>query len=158
MAKNKLNLLQIILLCVAAVGVILAIVGIAVPWYTGKLETLLGGTSESYGLFAEYAKETDISIALVQAFAIITLIFTVAACLVMALNSLGVVKIKWLIRVICAAVVIVFAVLTLIFAIVYGNQFSTAGVLSTELAASAGAYLLPIGSIITAVPLFLGKE
>ena len=158
MAKSKLNVLGLVLICVAAAGLVLAIVGIAVPWYSGKIETFVGGTSESFGLFAKYP-EVDLPVALVQSFAIITLVLTAAACATVALNSLGVVKVKWLIRVICAAVVILFAVLTFVFALVYGNQFATAGVLgSTNLAANAGAYLLPIGAIVSAVPLFFGKN
>ena len=161
MAKNKLNVLQIVLICVAVVGVILAIVGIAVSWYSYTV-TSLGSHTENYGLFAKEFNDTDVGfpIGVVRAFGIISLILTVAACAVMCLNSLGLVKIKWLYRVICAAVVILFAVLTFIFGLVYAGKFNDKMGYGdvAKFAASAGAYLLPIGSIITAVPLFLGKE
>ena len=161
MAKSKLNTLGIVLLVVAVVGVILAVVGIAVPWFVQKGEVvMLGSSTKNYGLFADYAEGSDFPIAAVQAFAIITLILTVAACAVLALNSLGIVKVKWLYRVICACVVILCAVLTFIFALVFAGQYENfAGKVSSwEFNASAGSYLLPIGAIVASVPLFFGKN
>lgn len=154
MAKKNISMIQIVLICVAAVGLILAIVGIAVPWYTLKAESIVGSGAENFGLFADYGSGTDMSIALVQSFAIITLILTIAACVVLSLNLLGVVKIKWIYRVICAAVVIVFALLTLIFAIVYANQYGSAEMFGAKMSftAGAGAYLLPIGAVISLCP------
>ena len=161
MAKNKLNILSIVLLAVALVGVILAIVGIAIPWFIAEGKSALGSSSSTtYGLFAEYAEGSDFPIAVVQAFAIITLILSVVACAVLALNTLGIVKVKWLYRVICAAIVIIFAILTLAFALVFAGQYeNVSGILgSLTFDASAGSFLLPIGAIVASVPLVFGKN
>lgn len=161
MAKNKLSTLGIVLLAVALLGVILAVVGIAVPWFATQSTNIISGdNTESYGLFAEYL-ESDFPIALVQTFAIISLVLAVAACAVLALNTLGVVKVKWLYRVVCAAVVILFAVLTFIFALVFANQYGSIdfGALgNASFVASAGSYLLPIGTLLTGVPLVFNKD
>lgn len=162
MAKNKLNVLQIVLICVAVVGVILAIVGISIDWFKVNAE---GSNVASMSLFEKDMEKIDdlvgFPIGAVRAFGIISLILAVAACAVMCLNSLGVIKVKWLYRVICAAAVIVVAVLAFVFALVYAGKYTEAtggAAVGVKLVADAGAYLLPIGAIISAVPLFLGKE
>ena len=161
MAKKKLNILSIILLAVSLVGVILAVVGIAIPWFVSE-GTLLGNSSSTnYNLFAEFKGEPDFPIAAVQAFAIITLILAVLACIVLTLNSLGIVKVKWLYRVICAALVVVCAILTLVFAIVFADKYfnNVSNALgSASFNASAGSYLLPIGAIVASVPLVIGRK
>ena len=160
MAKKKLNILGIVLIAVAVVGVVLTIVGIAIPWFATQAKSVIGNSTESYGLFAENL-DGDFPIAVVQAFAIISLILAVAACALHTVNTLGLVKVKWIYRVICAALVIVCAILTLVFAIVFANQYSGASlgnIASVEFVTSAGSYLLPIGAIVASIPLFFGKK
>ena len=161
MAKNKLNTLGIILLAVAVVGVVLAVVGIAVPWFVASAKSALGSSSSTtYALFADYSDGSDFPIAVVQAFAIVTLVLAVVACAVLALNTLGIVKVKWLYRVICAAIVIICAILTFVFALVFAGQYeNVSGALgSLAFDASAGSYLLPIGAIVASVPLVFNKD
>ena len=158
---KKLNLMSIILLAVAAVGLVLAIVGLAVPWYAATATVLGKSDTTTFGLFSDKLSGSDFPIACVQAFALITFIFAVAACAVLALNTLGIFQVKWLYRVICAGVVILFAVLTFIFGLVFAGQFeggSIGGLASADFAASAGVYLLAIGAIAVSVPLFLNKD
>lgn len=160
MAKKKLNILGIVLIAVAVVGIVLAIVGIAIPWFTTQTKTLVGDNAKTYGLFAEKL-DGDFPIAVVQAFAIISLILAAAACTLLALNTFGLVKVKWLYRAILAGLVVVCAILTLVFAIVFANQYGGAGisgVASVEFVTSAGSYLLPIGAILAGLPLLVGRK
>lgn len=160
MAKKKLNVLGIVLLAVAVVGLILAVVGIAIPWF--ETQTKLGSTGKTttYVLFADYG-DSDFPIAAVQAFAIISLILAAAACAVLALNTFGVVKVNWLCRVILAGLTVVCAILTLVFAIVFAGQgggASLGNIASIKFVTSAGSYLLPIGAIVAGVPLVFGRK
>lgn len=158
MAKKKMDVLSIVLIAVAVAGLILAVVGIAIPWFT--LPSKIGTEDKTYTLFAEFLK-TDFPIAAVQAFAIISLVLAVAACAVFALNTFGVVKINLLVRVILAALTVVCAILTLVFAIVFASKHGNAvlsGLTTVELVAGAGAYLLPIGTIFACVPLVFNRK
>lgn len=160
MAKKKIDVLGIVLIAIAVVGVILAVVGIAIPWFATQGKSVLGDKTETYGLFADFGK-SDFPIAAVQAFAIISLVLAVVACAVRALNTFGVVKINWLIRVILAGLTVVCAILTLVFAIVFAGQdggLSMGSLLNVQFVASAGSYLLPIGAIVASIPLVFNRK
>lgn len=160
MAKKKIDVLSIVLIAVAVVGLILAVVGIAIPWFEMQGNSIVGNKSNTYGLFADYG-DPDFPVALVQAFAIISLVLAVAACAVFALNTFGVVKVNWLIRLILAGLTVVCAILTLVFALVFASKYvdvSLGNIASLKCVANAGAYLLPIGTIFACVPLVFNRK
>ena len=154
--KQKLSILSIVLLAVAAAGVVLAVVGVAIPWFS----TTLGTKTTPYGLFnetlanlAEVAQKADqlnIPLASVQAFGLITLILGAITCVATLLQVFGVVKLKLLIRIICVALVVACAVIALALALSLANVLKLDG--------AAGIYLLLIGGIVAAVPLLLVKN
>ena len=149
--KKKINLLSIVLLAIAVVGVVLAVVGIAINWFTF---TALGKTT-GYGLFADGLADLGklaeaVPIAAVQAFAIITLILGALSCVCILLQAFGMLKLKFLIRLIIVALVIVCAVVAFALALSFANAIKHDG--------AAGIYLLLVGGILASVPLLLCKD
>ena len=154
----KMNRISVIKIVVAVVSVIMAIVGIFVPWFATETEHPHYKGS-MYGLFKQF-RETDFPLGVLQAFALITLILSIAACVICILKSIGIIKIKQLFCIICAVIVIFFAVLTFIFDIVVAKQYGImfSGMPSLYFVPSVGAYLLAIGSIMASSPLFFGNK
>lgn len=157
MATKKLGTLGIILLAVSVVGLILAIVGICVPYFVTTIDAgILGKHTETTALFekgiTDGDKVLDFPVAAVQAFSLIALICTAACVALTVLNVLGVVKLGFIVKAIVAGATVVMALLAIIFAGVYVGQFET-----SILSVGAGAYLLFFGSVIGAVPAVLAK-
>lgn len=153
---KKLNRFSVFMIALAGIGIIFSIVSFFVPWFTFNTEV----GSCRYGLF-EYVLEIDFPIALLQSFAIITVIFASAAYSLFVLHSLNVVKIKWAYRIACAVTVTLFAVLTFIFTIAvvkeyHSNYFGIP--LMGGVIPSIGAWFLPFGTIISCIPLLFNRQ
>lgn len=148
---KKSNCFSGIMIAVAAIGITFSIVGLFVPWFSYATEM----SFRSCGLF-EPICEIDFPIQLLQSFAIITLVLALAACILFVLHSSDVIKIKWAYRIIYAAIVTLFAVLTLIFTTVVAKEFNAnyMGIpLMGRIVTHAGALFLPLGAIVTGIPL-----
>ena len=163
---KKVGLLDLIKMIAAAVGLVLAVVGLCVPFFAQVTDSIVGGGTETFGLFADFERlealmEGDLTIAVVQAFAIISLIVTALASVLVIFGKLGFIKVGFLTRLIFAIVTVVLAVLVVVFAATYAAQSplnGDAGALgSTAFVASAGAYLMMVGGIVSGVSLFLSK-
>ena len=156
MAKKKIGLLGIILLAVSAVGLILTVVGVAVPWFTLDLGPL--GT-DTYGLFGkglgDLGKLADFPVSPAQAFALITLILGAGCCGLVALEVFGVFglgnSLVWfIVRIALVVLTAVSAILAMILGLVFADKAGLAG--------NAGAYLTLIGGLLASVPLVLSRK
>lgn len=168
MAKKakKVGLFDIIMIIASAIGLVLAVIGLCVPFFAQVTESIVGGGTETFGLFADFEAlealmEGDLTIAVVQAFAIISLIVTALASVLVILGKLGFIKVGFLTRLIFAIVTVVLAVLVVVFAATYAAQsplnLDVGELGSTSFVASAGAYLMMVGGIVSGVSLFLSK-
>ena len=163
---KKVGLLDLIKMIAAAVGLVLAVVGLCVPFFAQVTDSIVGGGTETFGLFADFEglealMDGGLTVGVVQAFAIISLIVTALASVLVILGKLGFIKVGFLTRLIFAIVTVVLAVLVVVFAATYAAQSplnGDAGALgSTAFVASAGAYLMMAGGIVSGVSLFLSK-
>ena len=163
---KKVGLLDLIKMIAAAVGLVLAVVGLCVPFFAQVTDSIVGGGTETFGLFADFEglealMDGGLTVGVVQAFAIISLIVTLLASVLVILGKLGFVRVGFLTRLIFAIVTVVLAVLVVVFAATYAAQSplnGDAGALgSTAFVASAGAYLMMVGGIVSGVSLFLSK-
>ena len=163
---KKVGLLDLIKMIAAAVGLVLAVVGLCVPFFAQVTDSIVGGGTETFGLFADFEglealMDGGLTVGVVQAFAIISLIVTLLASVLVILGKLGFVRVGFLTRLIFAIVTVVLAVLVVVFATTYAAQSplnGDAGALgSTAFVASAGAYLMMVGGIVSGVSLFLSK-
>lgn len=156
MANKKLGTLGIVLLALSVVGLILAIVGICVPYFSSTVELLGSKHTETTALFekgiADGDKYLDFPVAAVQAFSIIAVICTAACVALTVLGALGTKKLGFIVRAIIAGLTVVIALLAIIFAGVYVAQFDP-----VPLSVGAGAYLLFFGAVMGAVPAALVK-
>lgn len=153
---KKWNHFSVILIAVAAVGIIFSIVSFFVPWFTFNTEV----SPCRYGLF-EHIFEIDFPVSLLQSFAIITVSFASVAYALFVLHALGVVKIKLAYRFACAVIVTLFAVLTLVFTMVVAEEYHANyfGIpLMGGVIPSIGAWFLAIGAIISCIPLLFNKN
>ena len=169
MAKKakKVGLFDIIMIIASAIGLVLAVIGLCIPFFSQVTESIVGNPDpETFGLFADFEAlealmEGDLTIAVVQAFAIISLIVTALASVLVILGKLGVIKVGFLTRLIFAIVTVVLAVLVVVFAATYAAQsplnLDVGELGSTSFVASAGAYLMMVGGIVSGVSLFLSK-
>ncbi len=163
---KKVGLLDLIKMIAAAVGLVLAVVGLCVPFFAQVTDSIVGGGTETFGLFADFEglealMDGGLTVGVVQAFAIISLIVTLLASVLVILGKLGFIRVGFLTRLIFAIVTVVLAVLVVVFAATYAAQSplnGDAGALgSTAFVASAGAYLMMVGGIVSGVSLFLSK-
>ena len=163
---KKVGLLDLIKMIAAAVGLVLAVVGLCVPFFAQVTDSIVGGGTETFGLFADFEglealMDGGLTVGVVQAFAIISLIVTLLASVLVILGKLGFIRVGFLTRLIFAIVTVVLAVLVVVFAATYAAQSTLngdAGALgSTAFVASAGAYLMMVGGIVSGVSLFLSK-
>ena len=163
---KKVGLLDLIKMIAAAVGLVLAVVGLCVPFFAQVTDSIVGGGTETFGLFADFERlealmDGGLTVGVVQAFAIISLIVTLLASVLVILGKLGFIRVGFLTRLIFAIVTVVLAVLVVVFAATYAAQSplnGDAGALgSTAFVASAGAYLMMVGGIVSGVSLFLSK-
>ena len=163
---KKVGLLDLIKMIAAAVGLVLAVVGLCVPFFAQVTDSIVGGGTETFGLFADFEglealMDGGLTVSVVQASAIISLIVTLLASVLVILGKLGFIRVGFLTRLIFAIVTVVLAVLVVVFAATYAAQSplnGDAGALgSTAFVASAGAYLMMVGGIVSGVSLFLSK-
>ena len=161
MAKKKakkLGLFGLIFLIASVVGLILAVVGICIDFFTASLLGHSGGMA----LFEEGLADGGVPIALVQAFAIISLALTAIACIITVLGSFGVINVGGLAKFIGAALVIVFAA-------TWASEFvpsddALGGILGGiadaakySVAPAAGAYLVMVGGVVSGASMLLAK-
>ncbi len=154
---KKPALMGIILSAVAAVGFVLAIVGLAVD----AVKAGAMGISLGVQWFDLGGAPVDIPGELLEAFAIILFIFSFAACVLTVLSAFGIVKLPNVVKFAAAALIVVIALLTVILTCVFVNQLNDAMGIATSGAGykvDAAPFLIAIGSIATAVPLALIKE
>ena len=168
MAKKKakkLGLFGLIFLLASVVGLILAVVGICIDFFVSS-GTALGETvSEGSGLFEDYSlleatMDGNLTIVIVQVFAIVSLVLTALACLITVCGSLGIVRVGGLAKFIGAALVIVLAVFVIVFAATYAGQVPTidgGNLLGTKFAPAAGAYLVMVGGVVSGASMLLAK-
>ena len=118
MAKKKakkIGLFDGLMMLMALVGLVLAVVGICIPFFTKNTTVLNGEKVTNFGLFDDYAaielamEEGGLTIGLVQAFAIVSLVLTVLATLIVILGKLGILRFKGILKLIFAILVIVSA-------------------------------------------------
>ena len=164
MAKKKakkLGLFGLIFMLASIVGLVLAVVGLCIDFFT--VSAL--GRSSGLVLFEEGLADGGVPIALVQAFAIISLALTAIACIITVLGSFGVIKVGGLAKFIGAALVIVLAVLVIVFAATWASEFvpsdgilgGIADAAKYSVAPAAGAYLMMVGGIVTGASMLLAK-
>lgn len=170
MAKKKakkLGLFGIILLLASIVGLVLAVVGIFIDFFTVSL----AGESAGVALFEEGLGDGDIPIALVQAFAIAAVVLAAIACIVTVLGTFGIVKVGGLAKFLAAALVIVVAVLVVVFAATWAASFVPKGgdgilgdiiggivdAAGYSYTAGAGAYLVTVGGVLSGASMLLAK-
>ena len=169
--KNKIGLFDLLMMLMALVGLVLAVVGICIPFF--RLNVL--GQSEGIKLFAEGLADGDFPIATVQAFAIVSLVLTALATALVILGKLGVLRFKGLIKLLFAIVVIVIAALVITFAATYAAQYDptsigegAGGILGgilggiadaadVSFVAATGAYLVMAGGVVAGVALLVSK-
>ena len=169
--KNKIGLFDLLMMLMALVGLVLAVVGICIPFF--RLNVL--GQSEGIKLFAEGLADGDFPIATVQAFAIVSLVFTAIAAALVLLGKLGVIRFKGLFKLLLAIATIVFAALVITFAATYAAQYDLtsignnaggifggilgglADLTDASFVAAFGAYLVMGGGVVSGVALLVSR-
>ena len=163
---KKVGLLDLIKMVAAAVGLVLAVVGLCVPFFAQVTTSIVGDNTQTVGLFGDYEAlealmEGGITIVVIQSIAIISLIFTVFASVLVILGKLGIIRMGAIVKLIFAVVTVVLAVLVMSLAVAYAAQSTLnldGGSLgSTSFVAAAGAYLMMAGGIVSGVTLVLSK-
>ena len=163
---KKVGLLDLIKMVAAAVGLVLAVVGLCVPFFAQVTTSIVGDNTQTVGLFGDYEAlealmEGGITIVVIQSIAIISLIFTVFASVLVILGKLGIIRMGAIVKLIFAVVTVVLAVLVMSLAVAYAahsplNQ-DGGSLGSTSFVAAAGAYLMMAGGIVSGVTLVLSK-
>ena len=170
MAKKKakrIGLFDMLMMIMAAVGLVLAVVGICIPFFTMNTTVLNGENVTNFGLFDDYAaielamEEGGLTIGLVQAFAIVSLVLTVLATLIVILGKLGILRFKGILKLIFAILVIVIAALVITFAATYASQYVISGSIGSlagnSFNAGTGAYFVMAGGVVAGVALLVSK-
>lgn len=168
MAKKKakkLGLFGLIFMLVSIVGLVLAVVGLCIDFFESSITAIGETRSSGMGLFEDYSiieatMDGDMTIVLVQVFAIVSLVLTALGCLITVCGSLGIVRVGGLVKILGAALVVVLAVLVIVFAATYAGQAPAvdAGDFGgTKFAPAAGAYLMMVGGIVTGASMLLAK-
>ena len=169
---NKIGLFDLLMMLMALVGLALAVVGICIPFF----QLNLADGSTGMGLFEEgLAEGSDFPLATVQAFAIISIVFTVIAAALVILGKLGVIKFKGFFKLILAIATIVFAALVITFAATYAAQYDLSSIggsmggiwgdilggisdlTNTSFVAATGAYFVMSGGVVAGVALLVSK-
>lgn len=164
--KMKIENSQIITMGMALVSIVLAIVGLFVPYFsrTAKSELIGSKSTTTYGLFNETVTDLsanmDTSVSLVRTFAIIAVVLAVLAAVGAVLVSLRIIPRNGLLKLLFAAATVVIGVLALVFTFTFCGQFELDGgaVAQYTWTAGVGAYLLGIGTILGGVTLLLAKK
>ena len=163
---KKVGLLDLIKMVAAAVGLVLAVVGLCVPFFAQVTTSIVGDNTQTVGLFGDYEAlealmEGGITIVVIQSIAIISLICTVFASVLVILGKLGIIRMGAIVKLIFAVVTVVLAVLVMSLAVAYAAQsplnLDGGSLGSTSFVAAAGAYLMMAGGIVSGVTLVLSK-
>lgn len=163
---KKVGLLDLIKMVAAAVGLVLAVVGLCVPFFAQVTTSIVGDNTQTVGLFGDYEAlealmEGGITIVVIQSIAIISLIFTVFASVLVIFGKLGIIRMGAIVKLIFAVVTVVLAVLVMSLAVAYAAQsplnLDGGSLGSTSFVAAAGAYLMMAGGIVSGVTLVLSK-
>ncbi|MBR2989038.1 MAG: hypothetical protein IKC64_04875 [Clostridia bacterium] len=174
-AKKTIDTTALMFIGIAVVGLILAILGLCLPWITSANGNVADGIFSV--LFDDLQSScTDAnfeiySFGLVRTFGIISLVLAIAATALIVLKTLGIFELKGLIKLIIAVAVVVVAVLLLVFAISYISSLNAifdknivgAGIRALygfgDAPASMGvaSFFLPIGTAMTGVAYLLNK-
>ena len=165
--KAKIGLTDLLMMIMALVGLVLAVVGICVPFFSQVSKTAFGNPeSVNMGLFDDYSvlelvMNGSLTIGLVQGFAIASLALTAIATLTVILGKLGILRFKGIVKLISAIIVIVIAALVITFAASYAAQsplnVDGGELVSTAFVASTGAYLVMAGGVVSGVALLVSK-
>lgn len=163
---KKAELIGIVLSSVSAAGVILALVGVCVPWFMNKIDLtpyLSSGYSYenvSVGLFDDGLGAADFPIAAVQAFALLSLIFAAVCCAVTVLEAFGPLKLPRPAKLVLSELTAVLAILTVVFAYVYAGSYRSVmtALYTYSFTVYAGAWLTLIGALFAAHPLLLVRK
>ncbi len=165
--KTKIGFSDLLMMIMAFVGLVLAVVGICVPFFSQGAQTVFAD-AELFNkkLFDDYSRiehfmNGSLTIGLVQGFAIASLALTALATITVILGKFGVIKFKGIVKLISAIIVIVIAALVITFAASYAAQFSgnvDGGELgSMSFIASTGAYLVMAGGVVSGVALLVSR-
>ena len=174
-AKKTIDTTALMFIGIAVVGLILAILGLCLPWITSANGEVADGIfsvlfDEIQGDCVNVDREIY-SIGLVRTFGIISLVLAFGATALIVLKTLGIFELKGLIKLIIAAAVVVIAVLLLVFAISYINSLNAIlddpllgtgirlhyGFGDAPAAMGVASFFLPIGTAMTGVAYLLNK-
>ncbi len=165
--KTKIGFSDLLMMIMALVGLVLAVVGICVPFFSQVSKTAFGNPEAvNMGLFDDYdvlelLMDGGLTIGLVQGFAIASLALTAIASITVILGKLGVIKFKGIVKLISAIIVIVIAALVITFAASYAAQsplnVDGGDIASTSFIASTGAYLVMAGGVVSGVALLVSR-
>lgn len=164
--KNKIGLFDLIMMIIALVGLVLAVVGMFIPFFSQVTEVLGKTQTTNMGLFDDYelleaVMDGGLTIGLVQAFVIASAVLAVLAAVVVILGKLGILRFKGLIKLLFAVLVIVIAALVITFAATYAAQsplnVDGGDIVGTAFIPAAGAYLVTAGGVVSGVALLVSK-
>ena len=164
--SKKVGLFDLIMMLASAVGLVLAVVGICIPFFAQTTDTVLGGGTANMGLFDDYEgvellMDGGLTIVIVQTFAIVSLIVTAIAAALVILGKLGIIEFKGLVKLLFAILTIVLAALVITFAATYAGQSvangGVEGLAETTFAPAGGAYLVMAGGVVAGVSLLLSN-
>lgn len=164
--KMKIGNGQIITMGMALVSIVLAVVGLFVPYFSRTLKSDIASakSTTTYGLFdqtvTDLSSNMDTSVSLVRTFAIIAVVLAVLAAVGAVLVSLRIIPRNGLLKLLFSAGTIVIGVLALVFTFTFCGQFAADGgsLVKYTWTAGVGAYLLGIGTILGGVTLLLAKK
>ena len=165
--KTKIGLFDLLMMIMALVGLVLAVVGMFIPFFSQVTELLGNRQTTNTGLFDDYellesVMDGDLTIGLVQAFVIASVVLTALATAVVLLGKLGVLRFKGLVKLLFAVlVVIVIAALVITFAATYAAQsplnVDAGDIAGTAFIPASGAYLVMAGGVVSGVALLVSK-
>ena len=103
----------------------------------------------------------NLTIGLVQAFVIASVVLTALATAVVLLGKLGILRFKGLVKLLFAVLVIVIAALVITFAATYAAQsplnVDAGDIAGTAFIPASGAYLIMAGGVVSGVALLVSK-
>ena len=164
--KTKIGLFDLLMMIMALVGLVLAVVGMFIPFFSQVTELLGNKQTTNTGLFDDYellesVMDGNLTIGLVQAFVIASVVLTALATAVVLLGKLGVLRFKGLVKLLFAVLVIVIAALVITFAATYAAQsplnVDAGDIASTAFIPASGAYLVMAGGVVSGVALLVSK-
>ena len=151
MKTKKLGTIDFVLLGVAAVALILAIVGIAID----AIKASMMGMSMGIGWFDLDGAGVSFPGILVTVFGMFTLIATFVVCALLVTKLLGVSKLSRKVNNNAAIVAICLAFLTVLFAFIFVKALNDK---MNMYKVAAGPFLLAIGAVAMSVDIFFVKD